>query len=122
MLYEYEVIDGVSIMDGTDVSEALLLEYIGRFVDFAMANPNSNLVEFFNARGKAKVPAKVTKALALLGLKHCVSEYNTLIEVAEKAKAEADKDYEAAKEEKTTEEKADVREDSEAKDTELSKS
>lgn len=89
MLAAYNERDGVSLLGDTGVEEKDLLAILPIFQCWMEKNPNKNILEFFNSK---RVPTKVTKALATIGLKAMVSELNMIADLqAKKEQGEGNK-------------------------------
>jgi hypothetical protein len=76
MLAAYMEKEGVSLLGGTGVEEKDLLAVLPIFSCWMEKNPNANILDFFGS--SKRISAKVTRALATIGLKAMVSELNTI--------------------------------------------
>jgi len=88
MLNEFEEKNGVTLMDGTGVSEQDILENLLSFNKWAIMNKDKSLVEYFT---KKHMNPKVIRAFALIGMKHIVGEYSEIITAHEEEKKEENK-------------------------------
>ena len=75
MLAAYMEKEGVSLLGDTGVKEKDLLAVLPVFSCWMEKNPEKNILEFFNSK---RVPTKVTRALATIGLKAMVTELNQI--------------------------------------------